>query len=390
MIVPVSRFRFIFLFLEMSTVLSVDRPRNLGFKFTSSATRALCMAFRILHVMPRFLYLRPIVRINVLCLYKNLTAMERQRINEADVIYITLIEKKIEGLLKMYLFGSDDGATSSDDGPLHELANWNKDDPRKITPPSKKSTTKSRKSRKKSQRSNKSKQSRKSRKSHKSVKPTKSPKLTKTDEHVPKTKPKAQLKTVRAILEKYVSRKRTSKVDLNRISKNWAGGEEQHLDEMTQHMNAHTFLALIPELCITEDIFNNTIVTREQSNSVIEKASSIFKKNPRGIIHRYISNLSLKNDQAIINTSSCFFMAFSTCNVMCRGQPMPLMYAYLQSQKCDECEMCNLDCTDCLFSHEIKVTKEVFVDKIVQRFVSSLPFAPHDRSIKTIIRSMLV
>lgn len=197
---------------------------------------------------------------------------------------------------------------------------------------------------------------------------------------------KCPKKTVREVLLKYSSGKRTSKVDLRRISKAW--GDDENLEEMMRIMKAYDLIRSVKDFQFNEDVFNRVHLTRLQVQDHMQESAEIFKRNPKKIISKYIKSSKDGNDVSIIKACTCFSVGLSLCTVAHRGIQIPIMLAYLQSKKCRSCDNIDLACAGCLFASEYN--GEGKNAALVQQFISRLPFAPHSvKSVRMALESII-
>ena len=208
------------------------------------------------------------------------------------------------------------------------------------------------------------------------------PKVKKVKDTNDPKKPKAQKKSVSDVLEKWATGKRTSKVDLKRISKGW---ETENADEtevykkMLGYMEAFRLLLAVPQFGIVRDVFDQHYVDKIIVDEIFQNTANTFSENPRAFINSHIRTIEEKGelsiDDAVVNTAVTFFNGLRYKTVLHRGKSIPIMHALLQSNPCTNCECLRLCCAACLFSSEIK-DEEDFDLVITRRFISSLPFAP--------------
>lgn len=197
---------------------------------------------------------------------------------------------------------------------------------------------------------------------------------------------KCPKKTVREILQKYSSGKRTSKVDLQRISKAW--GENQSLEEMIKFMKAYDLIRTVQDFNICDDVFNRVHVTRVQVQDHMQESAEMFKCNPKKIISKYIRSSKDSNDVSIVKACTCFTAGLSLCTIAHRGVQIPIMLAYLQSKKCRSCDNIDLRCAKCLFASEYNGEDKNAA--LVQQFISRLPFAPHSiKSVRMALKTII-
>ena len=197
---------------------------------------------------------------------------------------------------------------------------------------------------------------------------------------------KCPKKTVREVLLKYSSGKRTSKVDLRRISKAW--GDDENLEEMMRIMKAYDLIRSVKDFQFNDDVFNRVHLTRLQVQDHMQESAEIFKRNPKQIISKYIKSSKDSNDVSIIKACTCFSIGLSLCTVAHRGIQIPIMLAYLQSKKCRSCDNIDLACAGCLFASEYN--GEGKNAALVQQFISRLPFAPHSvKSVRMALESII-
>lgn len=229
----------------------------------------------------------------------------------------------------------------------------------------------------------------------KEVGPPKVPKMKKSK---PKEKKeKAAKKTVSEVIEKWTSGKRTSKVDLKRISRGWASDSTEDPDTtyklLLNYMEAYRLCLSVTQFGLDADPFNSDYVPKATIDDIFAKCGDTFSINPRVIINSYIRAIEakgeLQSDEAIVNTASTFFVGLRYKMVPHRGNPTPIMYALLQSAPCKNCDCLSLTCASCLFTDEINDAND-FDLIITRRFLSSLPFAPQSMAaVRTRILSLL-
>lgn len=104
-----------------------------------------------------------------------------------------------------------------------------------------------------------------------------------------------------------------------------------------------------------------------------------FMEKPRYYIHSYLNQISesLANDKAIIHCTKCFWIGFKHISVPYQFRQIPIMIAYLLSQKCSTCDQVRMSCNKCSFAAPF----EIRPDSCMQKWISQLPFAPLNHQI---------
>jgi len=104
-----------------------------------------------------------------------------------------------------------------------------------------------------------------------------------------------------------------------------------------------------------------------------------FMEKPRYYIHSHLhaTAKTIENDRAIIHATNCFWIGFKHISVTYQFRQIPIMIAYLLSQKCSTCDQVQMSCNRCSFAAPF----EIRPDSCVQKWISQLPFAPLNHQI---------